>query len=153
MSKDVKEDILSGHKEIVLDTSVIINYLSTPNADSTKWLDKHVFTEASQVRLHSHKVNQTELFYLICREKGTKKAKKVIKSIEEFINFHDKSELSEVAGTIKCKLSSALADCFSIATGIWLKSPILFKKEKELSESIIKSLKKDFDAKMIIFKS
>ena len=153
MNKDNKLNRISDHKELVLDTGVILNYLGDPDADSTKWLDKHIMTESSQVTLHSHEVNRAELLYLICREEGMRKAKEILKSIEDFIVFHNELELIEIVGKLKCNLSIALADCFSIATGLWLKSPILFRKERELSESIIESLRKEFKANLLIFDS
>ncbi|MHA1231863.1 MAG: PIN domain-containing protein [Candidatus Helarchaeota archaeon] len=151
MNKDEKYKIISKYKDLVLDTGILIEYLGAPDAESIKWLDEFIFTENSQFLLHSHEINRTEILYLICRKKGMKNALNIVKSMEKFIFFHNDPEISEIAGNIKCKYSIALADCFSIATGTWLKSPIIFKKEHELENSVIKSIENEFNVKLVVF--
>ncbi len=139
--------------DIVLDTGILLTYLSDRETESTKWLEQNLFIETAQIKIHSHEINQTEIFYLTCREQGIDEAKKVIKDLSDYILFHNEPELNEIAGTLKCKHSIALADCYAIATGKWLKCPILFKKETELTQSKIDSLKKEFNVELIIFNS
>ena len=148
-----ESNFLSNTTDIILDTGIILNYLTDPDADSTKWLDNNILVEESFFTIHSHQINKIELLYLTCREKGIEEASKLIKSIEEFIYFHDELELNELVWKIKCKYCIALADCFTIATGLFLESPIFFKKEKELTKAVINSLKKDFNVNIVIFES
>ena len=150
MNENNIHDLIFNAHQIVLDTGVLIEYLENLNQKLVTWMDEKIFTKKSKLKISAHEVNRAELFYILCREKGEGEARKIMREIENYITFHSEYEITEIAGKIKCKHSIALADCFSMATAIWLDSPIILKKERELTRSVINSLKKTFNTKLIV---
>ncbi len=73
-----------------------------------------------------------------------------MEEIGKFITYIEDSNVFKLAGQIKCKFSIALADCYSIATGIFMECPVLFMKEGELNEAIIENINEDFNSNINI---
>ena len=144
-------DKLTGITDIVLDTGIIIEYLNEKPTQLQEWLNSNIFLDERQINLHSSEITHAELFYILCRKKSPEFARQTIENVQQYLTFHNELILTETAGRIKCAQSIALADCFTIATGIYLHCPILFKEESEMPNQTISDLKQKFGAKIIVF--
>ena len=133
-------------KNLVLDTGIMVDYLSENNSIFNDWLDNNIFIEDSNYILHAHNNNKAELLYILCRKFGFKKAKKLItESIESKIIFHTGETIANIAAQIKCLSPIALVDCFSIATAINFNARIIFKSGKELTSKVCKKIEHNFE--------
>lgn len=65
----------------------------------------------------------------------------------KFATIVPSEELRLIAGKIKCERKLSLADCFSCSIAQLLEIPVLFKKEKEIEEEV---MKKPFLSKVIL---
>ena len=142
------EKVLSETSNLILDTSVLIGYFIEEQLSIVTLLDKYIFNKNSSITLYGHNLLKTELYYIICRKKGSNEAKDILIKIENVTNIISESWLFEKAGQIKCKYPIALSDCFSISLGIFQDCPIFFLKEKELSEEIINKINEEFKTKI-----
>ena len=142
------EKVLSETSNLILDTSVLIGYFIKEQLSIVTLLDKYIFNKNSSITLYGHNLLKTELYYIICRKKGSNEAKDILIKIENVTNIISESWLFEKAGQIKCKYPIALSDCFSISLGIFQDCPIFFLKEKELSEEIINKINEEFKTKI-----
>lgn len=132
-------------QNLVLDTGIMVDYLSDTNSKFNNWLDDNVFIEDSNYILHAHNNNKTELLYVLCRKFGFKKAKKLTEeNLEPKIVFHSGETISAIAAKLKCLFPIALVDCFSIATAIHFNAQIIFKNEKELTSEICHKIENNF---------
>ncbi len=141
-------EIFEECNDIILDTGIYIEYFKQGEKELKKTLREQLFSENSEITINGHYLMKAEIFYIICRNIGKNKAEKIIKDIEEYINFIGGEFLYEIAGKIKCKYPIAISDCFSISLGIFLDCPIFFLKERELSEGIINKINEDFKVKI-----
>lgn len=144
------KNILKDGKNVVLDTSVFIAYLVGENSSIISHLDNYIFNEKSDIKLYGNILLKSEIYYILCRMKGIDKADEILKKVEELIYIVEGSNLFHIAAKIKCKYPIALADCYSIATSIVKNCPVLFLKEKELSDEIIKNINSEFNSKIYI---
>ncbi|TFG20945.1 MAG: type II toxin-antitoxin system VapC family toxin [Promethearchaeota archaeon] len=144
------EEILSETSNLVLDTSVLMGYFMDEKLSIIPLLEEYVFNENSSLILYGHNLLKSEIYYIICRKKGTNIAKNVLSKIENVINIISDSWLFEKAGAIKCKYPIAIADCFSISLGQFQDCPIFFLEERELSQDVIKKINEEFKAKIYI---
>ena len=142
------EKVLSETSNLILATSVLIGYFIKEQLSIVTLLDKYIFNKNSSITLYGHNLLKTELYYIICRKKGSNEAKDILIKIENVTNIISESWLFEKAGQIKCKYPIALSDCFSISLGIFQDCPIFFLKEKELSEEIINKINEEFKTKI-----
>ncbi len=143
-------EIFKKYSDIVIDTGILIEYFKQGEIKLKKTLREHLFSETSEITINGHYFIKAEMYYIMCRKIGKVKAEKIIKDIEEYINFISGEFLYEIAGDIKCKYPLAISDCFSISLGIFQDCPIFFLNEKELSEGIIKKVSEEFKAKIYI---
>jgi len=127
--------------EIVLDTGLLVSYLMNENQQLTSWLDRYIFNDELNVTVICNKFNFTELFYVICRKRGSKIATEILNQIKQSIQVFDDEQIHISAGLIKCQLSLALVDCFSIATAKSIDCPVLFRNEQEITDSVIKKIR------------
>jgi predicted nucleic acid-binding protein len=65
-----------------------------------------------------------------------------VKEIEELVTIRDEEEILKLAGQMKCKYSLSILDCFSLATAVYLKCPVFFRKEYELTIKLIAEIEK-----------
>jgi predicted nucleic acid-binding protein len=142
------EKVLSETSNLILDTSVLIGYFIEEQLSIVTLLDKYIFNKNSSITLYGHNLLKTELYYIICRNKGSNEATDILIKIENVTNIIGESWLFEKAGQIKCKYPIAFSDCFSISLGIFQDCPIFFLKEKELSEEIINKINEEFKTKI-----
>ncbi len=143
-------DVIKGAKKLVIDTGVYIEYFQSGKDKIKQFLRDTLFTENSEVKLYGNFVLKSEMFYVLCRLIGNEKAGKRMEEIGKFITYIEDSNVFKLAGQIKCKFSIALADCYSIATGIFMECPVLFMKEGELNEAIIENINEDFNSNINI---
>lgn len=142
------EKVLSETSNLILDTSVLIEYFIEEQLSIITLLDEYIFNENSSITLYGHNLLKMELYYIFCRKKGSNEAEDILKKIENVTNIISESWLYEKAGQIKCKYPIAFSDCFSISLGIFQDCPIFFLKEKELSEGIVDKINEEFKAKI-----
>ncbi|BCU71268.1 type II toxin-antitoxin system VapC family toxin [Stygiolobus caldivivus] len=116
-------------KKVVLDTGVILSFLE---GEFREYYDKILNQE---VTAYVSVVNLAEVYYVLCRRLGRKKAEKIFKGLINsgyFEIFGVKPKILKYASECKCKYSISLADCFAIGTAKFLNTKALFRREKEL---------------------
>jgi len=145
----IKPD-LHNIDDLVLDAGILIEYFSENQTPLQDWLEDNVFEDSVQIHLHCHDVTRSEIFYIKCRSSGVADAKNHVDELTDFIEFHSESLIPELAGWIKCAHTISLADCYSIATAIYLGTPVLFRTEKELTQSIVSSIQRIFNARILL---
>jgi predicted nucleic acid-binding protein len=139
-------------QEIVLDTGVLVNYFTEQKTSSSDWLERYLFAEDAEIMIFISEIQRAELYYILCRHLGEPQTKKIFAEIITVaFTFIIDDEISYNAGKIKWKQSISLADCFCIATAMYLDCPCVFLQEKELPSEKIKAISKQFKAKIIQF--
>lgn len=146
----IDKSIIEGTEEIILDTGIYIEYFQAEESELKKDLRELLFQEDSKIRLQGHYLLKSEIYYIMCRSLGRERAEDLIEEIEEFINFIDSGFLYRIVGQIKCKYHIVLSDCYSIAVGVFQKCPVLFLKEKELSDEIVNDINEEFNVEIHI---
>ena len=146
----IDKSIIEGTEEIILDTGIYIEYFQAEESELKKDLRELLFQEDSKIRLQGHYLLKSEIYYIMCRSLGRERAEDLIEEIEEFINFIDCGFLYRIVGQIKCKYHIVLSDCYSIAVGVFQKCPVLFLKEKELSDEIVNDINEEFNVEIHI---
>ena len=146
----IEEKIFKEFNELVLDTSIYIEYFKEEENEIKKILRKFLFNENSSIQLLGHYILKSEIYYILCRFLEKERINSIIKEIDKFIIFIGGEFLFQLAGEIKCKYPIALSDCFSIAIGIIYKCPVIFLKERELTEDRISSINQEFNVKIEI---
>ena len=145
-------EALGGNADIVLDTGVLVEYLTETHNPITEWLNMHLFNDGSQIKLHASEMTRCELLYLLCRENGMHLARETVEKMQRYIKFHAELELTELAARIKCDFSMALADCFSIAVGLHLDCLVLFLQEKELPRTMLEEIRARHGARIAVLR-
>jgi hypothetical protein len=143
-------EIFKEQKDIVLDTGIYISYFEPKENELKKILREQLFSKKSDITLHGHYLLKSEIYYIMCRKIGKDKAEKTLDEIKEFINFINGEFLYQVAAQIKCKFPIALSDCFSISLSHFQNCPVIFLKEKELNEEIVKKINEEFNTQIYI---
>ena len=144
------EKILSQTSNLVLDTSVLIGYFMDEKLSIIPLLDEYLFNKNSSLTFYGHNLLKSEIYYIICRKKGSIEAKNVLNKIENVMNIISESWLFKKVGQIKCEYPIAFSDCFSISLGIFLNCPVFFLKERELSEDVVNKINEEFNARIYI---
>jgi len=138
--------ILTETKNIVLDTSILLCYFMDEIQEFNSILEESIFNLDSNMTIYGHNLIKTELFYIICRQKGIIEAENTIKKLENITNTISDVWLFKKAASIKCKYSIAIPDCFSISLAILQDCPVFFLPEKELREEVLEKIKREFNA-------
>ena len=144
------KQILIDTPNLVLDTSVLLGYFISEVRDINFLLEEYVFTQESKILLYGHNLIKSELFYIICREKGMTEAEMVLKKTEGIMNTISDTWLFKKAANIKCRYPIAISDCYSISLAILQECPVFFLQEAELSRSIVNQINKEYNAKIQI---
>jgi len=144
------KQILTDTPNLVLDTSVLLGYFMSEVRDINFLLEEYVFTQESKILLYGHNLIKSELFYIICREKGMTEAEMVLKKTEGIMNTISDTWLFKKAANIKCRYPIAISDCYSISLAILQECPVFFHQEAELSRSIVNQINKEYNAKIQI---
>lgn len=141
-------EIFRESNDVILDTGIYIEYFKQGETELKKTLREQLFSENSEITINGHYLIKAEIYYIMCRKIGKDKAERIIKDIEEYINFISGEFLYQIACKIKCKYPIAISDCFSISLGIFQDCPIFFLKERELSEDIINKINEEYKSKI-----
>jgi len=144
------EQILGETTNLILDTSVLLGYFMNEAREINKLLEEYIFTQESKIMLYGHNLIKSELFYIICREKGINEAEMVLEKIENVINTISDTWIYKKAASIKCRYPIAISDCFSISLAILQKCPVLFLPEYELSRDTAENINKEYNVKIYI---
>ncbi len=143
-------NFINNHQKYVFDSGVILAYLQDENDKLTEILNDLVFSEQSQKLVICNQITLTEIFYIHCRKNGFNTATKLIDDMRSMFEVLKVDSLYLVAGKLKCKYPIALSDCFSIASGIVEKAPVLFINESELTETIQRQIEKEYKINLVI---
>ena len=144
------KQILIDTPNLVLDTSVLLGYFMSEVRDINFLLEEYAFTQESKILLYGHNLIKSELFYIICREKGMTEAEMVLKKTVGIMNTISDTWLFKKAANIKCRYPIAISDCYSISLAILQECPVFFLQEAELSRSIVNQINKEYNAKIQI---
>jgi predicted nucleic acid-binding protein len=121
---------------LVVDTGVWIEYFSETTLG--KKFKEKILEE--DILLFISEPVVSELYYVICRQKGHEEAKKDIEAVLEGVEVIEGRDMQILAGKYKCERAISLSDCFTISVSKNLSLPALFKKEKEIDYEINKKL-------------
>ena len=144
------EQILSETQNLILDTSVLLGYFMNEDREINKLLEAYMFTQDSKIILYGHNLIKSELFYIICREKGINEAEMVLEKIESVISTISDTWIYKKAASIKCRYPIAISDCFSISLAILQECPVFFLPEYELSRDVAEKISKEFNVRILI---
>jgi predicted nucleic acid-binding protein len=133
----MKKD-LSAYPGVVVDTGVWIEYFLETTLGQ-KFKEKIV---ESRISIYISETVVSEIFYVLCRQKGHQEAKKKIDMVLEGADVIEGREIQMIAGKYKCERSISLSDCYTMAVSKNMGYPALFKEEEEISNEI---MKKAFD--------
>ncbi len=142
------EQILIDTSNLVLDTSVLLGYFMDEKREINSLLEGYVFTQESKITLYGHNLIKSELYYIVCREKGIDEAEVILKKLRGIMNTISDTWLFKKAANIKCSHPIAISDCYSISLAILQECPVFFLPEYELSEETINQIKKVYNAKI-----
>jgi len=76
----------------------------------------------------------TELKYILCRQKGYENAIKIVSEFLKGFTIYSEEKLRDEAARLKCNFAISLADCYSLATAKLLDIPVYMKKEDEIEK-------------------
>ncbi|MGI0080859.1 MAG: PIN domain-containing protein [Nitrososphaerales archaeon] len=97
--------------------------------------------KSSTVLAFTNELHLGELRYLICRKSGEKESEQALKNLTQsgYLRIAQFGEFVNQAADMKCRRSVAFADCFALAMGETMHSPVLFAtREAELLKEIKK---------------
>jgi len=132
---------------VTLDTSAIVEYLT--GTELGRIIKEYFETLKAEERVYCSLYSISELFYVLCRLKGSEYAAKKIDDMltSNVIEVNNTTKMALEAGKLKCERAVSIGDCSCIATAKVTKSQAVFsQKEKEL----LKEMKrKPFDVKIL----
>jgi len=94
-------------------------------------------------------VNLVETLYILCRRLGLRETYSRMDALLEsgYISVHPTSKLIRTSTEYKCERKLSLADCFAIALGKEMKSPVLFSTKE--SELVREMSERPFDVEIV----
>ncbi len=134
---------------LALDTSVLIEYLiASPLGESVRDYFENLKRDE---RAHCSLYTVSEVFYILCRRKGSRFASDKIGQMlaSNVIVVHSSLELAMRAGNLKCAHAISLADCACLAVAESENCPAVFVSEEEF-ERQMSSIKKSFAEKILL---
>lgn len=127
-----KKNMLIGDTSIVVDTSVLMEIL-----DETQ-LGENFFQKVLSIthiqEFYISPLVDTELKYILCRQKGYEDAIKITSEFLKDFTIYSEEKLRDEAAHLKCNFAISLADCYSLATAKLLDIPVYMKKEDEIEK-------------------
>ena len=124
--------MLIGDTSIVVDTSVLMEIL-----DETQ-LGENFFQKVLSIthiqEFYISPLVDTELKYILCRQKGYEDAIKITSEFLKDFTIYSEEKLRDEAAHLKCNFAISLADCYSLATAKLLDIPVYMKKEDEIEK-------------------
>ena len=136
----MKKD-LSAYPGVVVDTSVWIEYFLETTLGQ-KFKEKIV---EGRISIYISETVVSEIFYVLCRQKGYQEAKNKIDMVLEGAEVIEGRDIQMIAGKFKCERAISLSDCFTMAVSKNIGYPALFKEEEEIRQEINK---KAFDIEL-----
>lgn len=131
---------------IVLDTGPLIDYLC--NTGVVEFVQNEVIDNPKIKNIIISPITLTEIFYILCRQKGEIFAKDSIDLLRAAVKVELEFKIREIAGKYKCERAISLADCYTLATAKLNSATALFKKEEEIDNEL-KNEPFDLDLKII----
>jgi predicted nucleic acid-binding protein len=136
----MKKDLIA-YPGVVVDTGVWIEYFLETTLGK-KFKERIV---EDQISIYISETVVSEIFYVLCRQKGIKEAKKKIDMVLDGAEVIEGREIQMIAGKYKCERAISLSDCFTMAVSKRTGFPALFKEEEEIRQEISK---KAFDVEL-----
>jgi len=127
----MKKD-LSAYPGVVVDTGVWIEYFIETTLGQ-KFKEKIV---EGRISIYISETAVSEIFYVLCRQKGFQEAKKKIDMVFDGAEVIEGREIQMIAGKYKCERAISLSDCFTMAVSKSMGYPALFKEEEEITKEI-----------------
>ncbi len=145
------------NSQAVVDTGVLLQYLSLNLKNKTdqlhkKEFDEELFKNQNYDSLFVSFLTRSELLYIQCRKKGWKSAQTHTNAILEHFTLIRSTELDDIAPLLKCQLGISLVDCFNLAIGALFQIPVYFLEEKELSPKIVEKIQNEHQIDIRIMK-
>jgi predicted nucleic acid-binding protein len=128
----VPEVLLSDR--IAVDTGLLVDFFTKGSLGG--YVAEQIIENESITEILVHDYLITELYYIICRQKGPSKAQEVIEELLGFATVVSSENIRLIAGTIKCERNLALADCFSCSIAKKYDIPVFFREEAEIKSEI-----------------
>jgi len=129
-----------------IDSGVILAYYL--GEDLGRIAQEYVFDAEGKDILHS-RLCIAELFYIICRRRGSKMADEYTRAYlnAEYSRLANSDAVDMAAGAYKCERTISLADCYVIATAKLQHATAVFARhENDLDEEI---RRKPFDVSIL----
>ena len=123
-------------ERIVVDTGVVYEIL-LGTKKGTIFKDM-LFSTPDIVEHWLTTLNLSEIYYLCCRGLPAELLDQTIANVEKLFLISDLNTLSISAGFLKCNYSISLPDAYSIALAQKLNCKVIFKREKELTDTLEK---------------
>ena len=144
---------MADQPAFVFDSGVMLAYIQDEHHAFTQILDDLIFSENSTKSVVLNQLTLTEIFYIHCHSHGPVKAEELLADIGSTCNVLPTERLVQLAAKLKCRYPIALSDCYSIASGIVSKYPVLFMNEREITPQILKDLQSEFSANVVIIEN
>ena len=130
---------------ITADTGLFVDFFT--KGPLNEYIAKQIIENERTTEILVHDYLITELYYIICRQKGKNEAQEVIEELLGFVTVISSDNIRLIAGTIKCERNLALADCFSCSIAKKYDIPVFFREETEINEEMVR---KAFDFKLVM---
>lgn len=130
---------------VTVDTGPLIDYLC--NVGVVDIIQNDIIDNKRVKNVIISPVTLTEIFYVLCRQKGEKSAKESVELIKKSVKIELEFNIRELAGKYKCERALSLADCYVLATAKLNSAIAVFKKEQELEDELSK---KSFDISIVL---
>ncbi len=131
--EQVQEEIqkhLSISGSIALDTGLLLEFFT--NGPLAELVTEEIFNNSEVKTIYIHDYTITELFSVICKQKGVDFAEEAVEELMKFTKVVSTNKLRYIAGEFKAKRNLSMSDCFSLSISKRYKIPVLFKKKQDL---------------------
>ena len=95
---------------------------------------KNIFSITRIQEFYISPLVDTELKYILCRQKGYENAIKITSEFLKDFKIYSEEKLRDEAAHLKCDFAISLADCYSLAIAKLLDIPIYMKREDEIEK-------------------
>ena len=127
-----KKNMLIDDTSIVVDTSVLMEILDETQLGEIFFQKVLSITHIQEFYISP--LVDTELKYILCRQKGYEDAIKITSEFLKDFTIYSEEKLRDEAAHLKCNFAISLANCYSLATAKLLDIPVYMKKEDEIEK-------------------
>ncbi len=141
--QQVQEQIqrhLSISGSIALDTGLLLEFFT--NGPLAELVTDEIFNNSNVKTIYIHDYIITELFSVICKQKGVSFAEETVEELMKFTKVVSTNKLRYIAGEFKAKRKLSMSDCFSLSIAKRYKIPVLFKRKQDL---VVEMKKRPFE--------